>query len=64
MSHYTTILNEMLNLLPRHQFETLVKNQDSDRYVKRFNSWRQLVTMQYSVKKYFCSRLFSKTVFM
>ncbi|HAW57868.1 MAG TPA: IS4 family transposase [Bacteroidales bacterium] len=48
MSHYTTILNEMLKLLPRHQFETLVKNQDSDRYVKRFNSWRQLVTMVYA----------------
>ncbi len=34
--------------IPRHQFETLVKNQDSDRYVKRFNSWHQLVTMLYA----------------
>ncbi|OGX55992.1 MAG: hypothetical protein A2460_03525 [Omnitrophica WOR_2 bacterium RIFOXYC2_FULL_43_9] len=48
MSHYTTVLNEMLNLLPRHQFETLVRKHDSDRYVKRFNSWHQLVTMLYA----------------
>lgn len=48
MSHYTTVLNEMLNLLPRHQFETLVKSHDSNRYVKRFNCWHQLVTMVYA----------------
>lgn len=48
MSHYTTVLNEMLNLLPRHQFDTLVRRHDSDRYVKRFNSWHQLVTMLYA----------------
>jgi hypothetical protein len=48
MSHYTTVLSEMLNLLPRHQFETLVRKHNSDRYVKRFNSWHQLVTMLYA----------------
>lgn len=48
MSHYTTVLNEMLNLLPRHQFETLVRKHGSDRYAKRFNSWHQLVTMLYA----------------
>lgn len=48
MSHYTTVLNEMLNLLPRHQFEALVNKHDNNRYVKRFNSWHQLVTMLYA----------------
>jgi hypothetical protein len=48
MSHYTTVLNEMLNLLPRHQFETLVRNNSGDRYVKRFNCWHQLVAMLYA----------------
>jgi hypothetical protein len=48
MSHYTTVLNEMLNLLPRHQFEAMVRKYDSDRYVKCFNSWHQLVTMLYA----------------
>lgn len=48
MSHYTTVLNEMLNLLPRHQFDKLVKTNDSNRYVKRFNCWHQLVVMLYA----------------
>lgn len=48
MSHYTTVLNEMLNLLPRHQFDTLVDKHASNRYVKRFNCWHQLVTMLYA----------------
>lgn len=38
----------MLNLLPRHQFESLIRKHDSDRYVKRFNSWHQLTTMLYA----------------
>jgi len=48
MSHYTTVLNEMLHLLPRHRFETLVKSHGADRYVKRFNCWHQLVTLLYA----------------
>lgn len=48
MSQYTTVLNEMLNLLPRHQFDRLVKSQQSNRYVKRFNCWHQLVVMLYA----------------
>ena len=26
MAHYTTIMNELLNLIPRHRFETIVNN--------------------------------------
>lgn len=48
MSHYTTILNEMLNLIPRHRFETLVKQHQTDRYVKHFNCWNQLTTLLYA----------------
>lgn len=48
MSHYTTILNEMLNLLPRHRFEALVSNQQADRYVKKFTCWNQLTTLLYA----------------
>ena len=48
MSHYTTILNEISNLLPRHHFEALVKKHETDRYVKHFTSWNQLVTMIYA----------------
>lgn len=48
MSHYTTILNEVSNLLPRHEFEKLVKQHESNRYVKKFTSWNQLITMIYA----------------
>lgn len=48
MSHYNTMLNEMLHILPRHRFETLVKNHEGDRYVKRFTCWHQLVVMLYA----------------
>jgi len=48
VAHYNTVMNELLNLIPRHRFETLVKNQESDRYVKRFNSWNQLTTLLYA----------------
>lgn len=48
MAHYTTILNEMLNLLPRHRFETLVKSHNADQYVKKFTCWNQLTTLLYA----------------
>lgn len=48
MSHYTTVLNEMLHLLPRHRFEALVASNKTDYYVKRFNCWHQLVTLLYA----------------
>lgn len=48
MAHYTTILNELLNILPRHAFEGLVKSHNGDRYVKRFDCWNQLTAMIYA----------------
>ena len=48
MAHSNTILKQMLNLIPRHQFETIVKNHSGNRYVKRFNCWNQLTTLLYA----------------
>lgn len=48
MSHYNTILNQVMQLIPRHQFETVVNNHSGDRYVKRFNCWNQLTTLLYA----------------
>jgi len=48
MSHYNTILNQVLQLIPRHQFETIVRHHSGDRYVKRFSSWNQLTTLLYA----------------
>lgn len=48
MSHINTIYNQLLQLLPRHQFETLVKRYDGDRYVKYFTCWHQFMTLLYA----------------
>jgi len=48
MAHYTTIMNELLNLIPRHRFETIVKNSSGDCYVKRFGCWNQLTVLLYA----------------
>lgn len=48
MAHYNTIIHQLLQLIPRHQFATIVKKTGSDRYVKRFNCWNLLTTMLYA----------------
>ena len=48
MAHSNTILKQMLNFIPRHQFETIVKNHAGDRYVKRFDCWNQFTTLLYA----------------
>ncbi len=48
MAHSNTLMNELLKLIPRHQFDAIVKNHNGDRYVKRFNCWQQFVTLLYA----------------
>jgi len=48
MSHYNTIMNQLLHFIPRHRFETIVKQHDGERYVKRFSSWNQFTTLLYT----------------
>lgn len=48
MAHYTTIMNELLNLIPRHRFETVVNSLSGNRYVKRFDCWNQLTVLLYA----------------
>lgn len=48
MSHDNTIFNQLLHLIPRHEFQQLVNHYDSDRYVKRFTSWQQFITLMYA----------------
>ena len=43
-----TIFGELLKLLPRHQFDRAVEEWCGDRYVKKFTTWQQLITMLYS----------------
>lgn len=48
MAHYNTILHQLLSLIPRHQFESRVRQAQGDRYVKKFTTWNQLTVLLYS----------------
>lgn len=48
MSHDNTVFNQLLHLLPRHDFDKLVQEYQGDRYVKNFTCWRQLITLLYA----------------
>lgn len=48
MSHLNTIYNQILHLVPRHQFESLVKRYNGDYYVKYFTCWQQFITLLYA----------------
>lgn len=48
MVYYSTIIHQILNLIPRYKFERQVKALDSDRYVKVLTAWRQFVIILYA----------------
>lgn len=48
MSHYNTVLNDLLDLFPRHQFDRVVEDLDGDRYVKKLSTWNQLTVLLYA----------------
>ena len=48
MSHNNTLYNQILHLIPRHQFESLVKRYRGDHYVKYFTCWQQFITLLYA----------------
>ncbi len=43
--HSNTIMNQLLLLLPRHQFDQAVSGFGGDAYVKKFSTWNQLTTL-------------------
>ena len=48
MSHPTTVLSQLLALLPEEQFNVFVGQHDADKYTKTFSCWNQLTTMLYA----------------
>jgi len=48
MQYSNTILNQLLNFLPRNQFNRFVGQHDGDRYTKKFSSWNQFILMLYA----------------
>lgn len=47
-AHSTTVLHQLLALLPEQQFQTFVGQHEADRYVKRFSCFNQLTTLLYA----------------
>lgn len=48
MSSLNTVLNELLQIVPRYKFDSLVSEYDNDRYVKYYTTWQQLITLLYA----------------
>ncbi len=47
MSHYNTILHQMLNFIPRHQFEGLEEHYNTGRKSRKFSRWNQFVHLMF-----------------
>ena len=41
MSSLNTVLNELLQIVPRYKFDSLVSEYKNDRYVKYYTAWQQ-----------------------
>lgn len=48
MNYTNTILNQLLNFLPKHKFQSFVGQHQADRYVKKLDTWNQLVALIYA----------------
>lgn len=48
MSHLNTVYNQILYLIPGHQFDKIVKKYNGDYYVKYFTCWQQFLTLLYA----------------
>lgn len=48
MSHINSIYNQLLQFIPRHEFEKLVFTYSGDHYTKYFNSWQQFISILYA----------------
>ena len=48
MAYFNTVFQQLLQILPRHEFESIVRKHQSNRYIKKFTCWNQLMTLLYS----------------
>lgn len=48
MHNPTTVLQQLLVLMPEQEFQTFVGQHNADRYTKSFSCWNQLTTMLYA----------------
>ena len=48
MAHYNTLFHQLLQLVPRHHFDTIVNSLCGNRYVKYFSCWNLFATILYA----------------
>ena len=48
MPHYNTVMSQMLQMIPRHDFNQIVRTHNGDRNVKKFSCYQQLVVMLFA----------------
>lgn len=48
MGYHNTMFNQLLQEIPRHEFEMSVAEHGGDRYVKKFSCWSQFVVLLYA----------------
>ena len=48
MAYFRTVFQQLLQLIPGHKFESIVRRHQSNRYVKVSTCWNQLMTLLYS----------------
>jgi len=47
MSHYNTVLGQMLKMFSRHEFQNLVSQTKSEYHARGFSSWNHFVSMPF-----------------
>ena len=48
MAHSNTILHQLLQLVPRHRFDSIAQHFKADHYTKSFDAWNHLTTLLYA----------------
>ncbi len=48
MAHYNTVMNQLLDLVPRHEFGRIVREHGGDRNVKKFSCFQQFAVMLFA----------------
>jgi len=43
MKYISTIFSQMLNMLPRYEFEQEVDKEQANRYTKHFTAWKEVI---------------------
>jgi hypothetical protein len=48
MSYYTTIFRQILQMIPRNRFDSMVRSYRANRYTKHFTAWSQFIVNLYA----------------